>query len=117
MKNLLSFDEFVNEHYNVQEANDADGFNPTNTTDADPVGGALASVAELTPGKEYVLTVDADKHTDMIYQGVTNGVYIFNGEDKANDVQFSEEEISALIGKGGVAQVQEGASTEDEDEE
>jgi hypothetical protein len=53
----------------------------------------------------------------MIYQGVTNGVYIFNGEDKANDVQFSEEEISALIGKGGVAQVQEGASTEDEDEE
>lgn len=109
MKNLLSFDEFVNEHYKVQEASDADGFDPTTTTDVDPTGAALSTVADLTPGKEYVLTVGSEKNTDMIYQGVTDGVHIFNGEDKANDITFTEEEITSLIGDGGIAQVQEGA--------
>jgi len=107
MKNLKTFNEFVNENYNIQEATDADGFNPATTSDTDPVGGALKNASELLPGKEYVLTVDKDKHTDMIYQGVTNGVHIFNGEDKAHDKTFTDEELSALIAKGGVAQVQE----------
>jgi hypothetical protein len=107
MKNLLSFDEFVNEHYKIEEATDADGFNPAKTSDTDPVGGALKSADELLAGKEYVLTVGSEKHTDMIYQGVTNGVHIFNGEDKAHDKTFTSDEIADLIGKGGVAQVQE----------
>ena len=39
MKNLLSFDEFVNEHYNVEETKveegtDADGFDPAKRTAA-----------------------------------------------------------------------------------
>jgi hypothetical protein len=107
MKNLKTFDEFVNENYKIQEATDADGFNPSKTSDTDPVGGALKSATELLPGKEYVLTVGSEKHTDMIYQGVTNGVHIFNGEDKAHDKTFTSEEIEELISKGGVAQVQE----------
>jgi hypothetical protein len=107
MKNLLSFDEFVNEHYNVAEATDADGFNPTTTSDADPVGTSLKSVEELLPGKEYVLTVNGATHSDMLYAGVTDGVHMFNGEDKANPVQFSDEEIADVIAKGGIAQVQE----------
>jgi hypothetical protein len=107
MKNLKTFDEFVNENYKIQEASDADGFNPAKTSDTDPVGGALKAASELLAGKEYVLTVDGEKHTDMIYQGVADGVHIFNGEDKAHDKTFTEEELTALIGKGGVAQVQE----------
>jgi len=112
MKKLLSFDEFVNEHYKIQEATDADGFNPQNTTGEDPTGPALKSVAELLPGKEYVFTVDGAVNTDMIYQGVTNGVHIFNGEDKANDIQFTDVEIADVIAKGGFMQVLEGNATE-----
>ena len=113
MKKLLSFDEFVNEHYKIQEATDADGFNPQNTSYTDPTGPALKSVSELLPGKEYVITVDGAVNTDMIYQGVTDGIHIFNGEDKANDVQMTDVEISAVIAKGGFVQVLEGASTEE----
>ena len=47
MKKLLSFDEFVNEHYKIQEATDADGFNPQDTTGEDPTGPALKAVSEL----------------------------------------------------------------------
>lgn len=101
MKNLLSFDEFVNEHYKVEEATDADGFNPVNTTDADPTDAALKTTSELVPGKEYVV----DGKADMLYQGVTDGVHVFNGEDKANAVQFTEDEMAAIISKGGVAPV------------
>jgi hypothetical protein len=112
MKKLLSFDEFVNEHYKIQEATDADGFDPQTTTGVDPTGPALKSVSELLPGKEYVITVDGATNTDMIYQGVTDGVHIFNGEDKANDVQMTDVEIAAVIAKGGFVQVLEGVSTE-----
>jgi hypothetical protein len=106
MKNLLSFNEFVNEHYNAEEttvveATDADGFNPTTTTDADPTEAAIKSTEELVPGTEYV--VDGKK--DMLYQGVTDGVYVFNGEEKAEAVQFNEEEMAALVSGGKVAAV------------
>jgi hypothetical protein len=112
MKKLLSFDEFVNEHYKIQEATDADGFNPQNTTGEDPTGPVLKSVSELLPGKEYVITVDGNVNTDMYYAGVTDGVHLFNGEDKANDVQMTDVEIADVIAKGGFVQVLEGASTE-----
>jgi hypothetical protein len=111
MKKLLSFDEFVNEHYKIQEATDADGFNPQNTTGQDPTGPALKSVSELLPGKEYVITVDGNVNTDMYYAGVTDGVHLFNGEDKANDVQMTDVEIADVIAKGGFVQVLEGVST------
>jgi hypothetical protein len=111
MKKLLSFDEFVNEHYKIQEATDADGFNPQNTTGEDPTGPVLKSVSELLPGKEYVITVDGNVNTDMYYAGVTDGVHLFNGEDKANDVQMTDVEIADVIAKGGFVQVLEGVST------
>lgn len=113
MKKLLSFDEFVNEHYKIQEATDADGFNPANTSYEDPTGPVLTAVSELRPGKEYVITVDGAINTDMYYAGVTDGVHLFNGEDKANDIQFSDVEIADVIAKGGFAQVLEGNSTEE----
>jgi hypothetical protein len=132
MKHLLSFEEFVNENYKIQEASDADGFDPTkgNVTDPekapvkastgksdsevfssdqdpDKMAGKVASISDMKPGKEYVLTVDGKKHTDMLYQGVTDGVHIFNGEDKAHDVTLTDSELSALISKGGAVEVDE----------
>jgi len=111
MKNLLSFDEFVNEHYNVEETKevetkveegtDADGFDPSKTTDADPTEAAIKTVEELVPGTEYVV----DGKADMLYQGVTDGVYVFNGEEKAEAVQFTEDEMAALVSAGKVAAV------------
>jgi hypothetical protein len=101
MKNLLSFDEFVNEHYNVSEGDDSTGFDPTKTTDADATEAAIKTVEELVPGTEYVV----DGKTDMLYQGVTDGVYVFNGEEKAEAVQFTEEEMSSLVSAGKVSAV------------
>jgi hypothetical protein len=105
MKNFLSFDEFVNEKYQVLKSTGDEGFNPANTSSVDPTGPAIQTIEELTPGHEYVLTVDGEIHGDMIYQGSTGGVHIFNGEDKAHDVQFTEEEIIDLIGKGGISAI------------
>lgn len=105
MKNLLTFDEFVNEKYQVLESTDADGFNPENTSSVDPVGAQIQTIEELTPGHEYVLTVDGETHSDMIYQGSTGGVHIFNGEEEAKDVQFTDEEITDLIDNGGISAI------------
>jgi hypothetical protein len=99
MKRLLSFDEFVNEQY--------DNFDPTKTTGEDPIAKVLASVDELTPGKEYCLTIDGVKNCDMLYQGVTYGSYIFNGEDKAHDIALNAEQIQAAIDAKGIEEVAE----------
>jgi hypothetical protein len=132
MKNLLSFEEFINENYKIQEASDSDGFAPEkgNVTDPengpvkastgksdsevfssdqapDKMAGAASSISDMKPGKEYVLTVDGKRHTDMIYQGVADGIHIFNGEDRAHDVTFTDSELSALISKGGAIEVAE----------
>jgi hypothetical protein len=101
MKNLLSFGEFVNEHYKIEEATDADGFDPTFTKDIDPTGAAATSLSELTPGKEYVV----NGTTDLIYQGYTGGVHVFNGGDEANVVSLTDEELTDAIGKGTVSEV------------
>jgi hypothetical protein len=100
MKKLLSFEEFVNEHYKVEEATDADGFNPTTATETDEVVDTVKDLSGLVPGKEYELTVDGDAKKNMMFQGVTDGVYIFNSEDQEEDVRFSEEEMSAIVAKG-----------------
>jgi hypothetical protein len=136
MKNLLSFVEFVNENYKIEEANtsnfDAEGFdpikgNPTDpeksplkaTTgkntdpgfvsdqDSDKMAGKLSSISDIKPGKEYVLTVKGKKHSDMIYQGVADGVHIFNGEDKAHDVSLTDAELTSIISSGGAVEVDE----------
>jgi regulatory protein YycI of two-component signal transduction system YycFG len=105
MKRLLTFDEFVNEHYNVAEATDADGFNPTATTDKDEVIDTIKTVSELIPGKEYEFSDSEGAKKSMIFQGVTNGVYIFNSEDQKDAVRYTEEEISKVLSSGGAKKV------------
>jgi hypothetical protein len=100
MKKLLSFDEFVNEHYKVEEATDADGFNPATTTDADDVTATITDLSGLIPGKEYEFTVDGKTLSNMMFQGVTDGVYIFNSENQEDVVRYSEEEMAAILTKG-----------------
>jgi hypothetical protein len=100
MKKLLTFDEFVNEHYNVQEATDADGFNPTKTTDKDEVEDTIKELSGLVPGKEYELTIDGKGKKNMMFQGVTDSVYIFNSEDQEDAVRFSEEEMTKIVSAG-----------------
>ena len=145
MKNLLSFDQFVNEEYfpafdpahvgpadqsirttnsdakgfrpngavsgtqpiALKTNNDADGFNPTKTSDKDPVSGPLTSIIQLLPGKEYTVKVDGQENGDMLYAGYTDGVHLFNGEDKAHYLEFTEEEISSIIKAKGISQVLE----------
>jgi hypothetical protein len=100
MRKLLSFEEFVNEHYKVEEATDADGFNPTTTTDDDKVDSTVKDLSGLIPGKEYELTIDGNVKKNMMFQGVTDGVYIFNSEDQEEAVRFSEEEMTDILSKG-----------------
>jgi hypothetical protein len=92
---------------NQKTTNDADGFNPTKTSDVDPVSGPLNSIIQLLPGKEYDITVSGQLNGDMIYAGYSNGVHLFNGEDKAHYLEFTEEEISSIIKNKGVCQVLE----------
>ena len=96
MKSLLTFEEFVNEHYKVEEATDADGFNPTKADEVKGTEGTVKTLADLIPGKEYEMTVDGKKKS-MIFQGVTDGAYIFNAEDQEETIRYTEEEATDLI--------------------
>ena len=109
MKNLLSFEEFVNEHHNTQivEATDADGMDPKDSTKKSELK-PCANVSDLIPGKEYV--VDG---TSMLYQGVTDDVYTFNGKDESEVVTMKPEEIESLVSKKGVVPVAEEVPTEE----
>jgi hypothetical protein len=102
-RHIPTFEQFVNE-----AANDANGFDPAKAQDTDPTMSAIKTVAELLPGKEYVITLDGVKNTDMVYAGVTDGYYIFNEEDhNAEPKTFTKEAISKVIAAGGVSQVAE----------
>lgn len=99
-RHIPTFEQFVNEA--------ADGFDPATSKDTDPTMAAIKTVAELLPGKEYVVTLDGVKNTDMIYAGVTDGYYIFNEEDHNSEPKtFSEAAMSKIIAAGGVSQVAE----------
>lgn len=99
-RHIPTFEQFVN------EATDADGFNPQTASQADIVLKTILSLDELLPGKEYILTIDGKANNDMIYQGVTGGVHIFNEEDhNAEPVSFTDAELSTIIAAKGVSQV------------
>jgi hypothetical protein len=100
MKKLLSFEEFVNEHYNVDEATDADGFNPAVAATADEVTDTIKDLSGLIPGKEYEFTANGNLMANMMFQGVTDGVYIFNSENQEEAVRYTEEEMTAIITSG-----------------
>jgi len=89
MIHLQTFEEFINESA-------TEGFVPTQN--ADVIGDTIKAISELIPGQEYVL----DTNPEMLYQGNTGGVYIFNGEDKANDIQYTEADLTSLIVVGKV---------------
>lgn len=94
MKNLLSFDEFVNENY------DSEGFKPSQEPDV--LGKKVETIEEIVLGKEYKI-----EEKEYLYQGVTNGQYIFNGEDDADVINVNAEELQALITDGKVITVVE----------
>ena len=98
MKNLMSFDEFV-----INEAgkfDDASGFNPSKETTSDEFN------QELTPGKKYNVKKGAETSL-CIYQGNTDGVYVFNPESKKDGVvttpcEFTEAEYVAASKAGQI---------------
>ena len=101
-RHIPTFEQYLNEQ------TDANGFDPSKAKDADPEMAPIKSMTELLPGKEYAITIDGKKMTDMIYQGVTDGSYIFNEEDHNSEPKtFTEEEITKVITAGGVAQIAE----------
>ena len=99
-RHIPTFEQFVN------EATDADGFNPQTASQGDIVIKTILSLDELLPGKEYILTIDGKANNDMMYSGYTGGVHIFNEEDhNAEPVSFTDAELSAIIAAKGVSQV------------
>jgi len=109
MKNLLSFEEFVNENNTtpVVEASDADGMDPKDSAKKSVIE-PCASVSDLKPGKEY----DVDGKS-MLYQGVSDDVYVFNGKDGADAISMDPKEIEALVAKKGVSPVAEEVPAEE----
>jgi hypothetical protein len=98
MKNLKTFTEFVSES---QE------FDPAKTTDIDVLLPAIKSASELMPGKEYVINLDGKTHANMMYQGVSDGNYIFNSEDMETTLNLNAEQINGAVSIGGVQPVNE----------
>jgi len=97
---IPTFEQFVN------EATDADGFNPQSASQEDLKVSEIKTLEELIPGKEYILTIDGKENNDMVYQGVTDGYYVFNEEDhNAEPLTFDEEKISELVSKGAITRV------------
>jgi len=97
---IPTFEQFVN------EATDADGYNPQTASQADLKVSEIKTIEELIPGKEYILKIDGKENNDMVYQGVTDGYYVFNEEDhNAEPLTFDEQEISELVSKGAVTRV------------
>jgi hypothetical protein len=74
--------------FGLVEGTDADGFKPTSKKDI---------ITDYTVGQEYVI----DGETGYTYQGVTDGVHIFNSDKgEKSPKTFTEEEIkSAKIEK------------------
>jgi len=99
MKNLMSFDEFV---MNEAAKNDAAGFNPEKETKSDEFS------QELTPGKKYNVK-SGDTTSLCIYQGNTDGKFVFNPEAKVegettSPCEFTEEEFNAAIKAGDITE-------------
>lgn len=101
MKNLKTFAEFVSES---QE------FDPAKTTDIDVLLPAIKSASDLMPGKEYVINLDGKTHANMMYQGVSDGNYIFNSEDMKTTLNLNAEQINGAVSVGGVQRVNESKS-------
>jgi len=98
MKNLKTFLEYVAE---------AQEFDPSKTTDIDPVLPPVQSTSELIAGKEYVIKSTDKEYTDMLLVGIADGSYLFDSEDLEDVLRFSREEMEDLVSKGAIQQVAE----------
>ena len=94
------------EEYLAEQADASFAFDPAKSTDQDPTGEPLKSIDELTPGKEYVITLDGENHKNMGYSGYTDGYHIFNEADhKEEPMTFSDEALGKIIAAKGIAEV------------
>lgn len=94
MKNLLSFNEFINESYaelEVKQLHEHDTLNKT-----------IETIEEIVVGKEYKF-----EEKEYLYQGVTEEQHIFNGENETDTINVNTEELQALITDGKVIAVTE----------
>lgn len=99
-RHIPTFEQFVNEQADF-------AYDPAKAKDNDKVVAVLKTIDELTPGKEYIVTLDGVKNDDMIYQGVTDNVHIFNEEDHNKEPKsFSTDALSKVIAAGGISQVE-----------
>ena len=98
-RHIPTFNQYVNEQADF-------AYEPAVVKDADRVVSVLKSIDQLIPGKEYILTLDGVKNDDMIYQGVTDNVHIFNEEDHNKEPKsFSTDALSKVIAAGGISKV------------
>lgn len=81
MENLKTFEEFVNENYLAEK---------------------ISSFAQVHPGKKYNLKIDKASHNNMIYVGETDGVHIFGGASKSDELTCTYEELADIIKKGDI---------------
>jgi hypothetical protein len=98
MKNLKTFEEFLAESHE---------FDPAKTNDIDVLLPAIKSASDLKPGNEYTITVDGNTYTDMMYQGLADGNYIFNSEDMEVSMNLKRDQIESAISVDGIQQVNE----------
>ena len=101
MKNLLTFNEFLNEGKKYQGREVLPNWIDPNRD----FGKVLKSIKELKVGAEYILHEPGMDvwQAEYIYQGYTGGKYIFNSSTQFGDsgpMEFTETEMAFDI-KGG----------------
>jgi hypothetical protein len=100
-RHIPTFDQYL-----AEQADASFAYDPAKSKDVDPTGTPLKSVDDLTPGKEYVITLDGTSHKNMVYSGVTDGYHIFNEADhKEEPTTFTSEAIAKVIAAEGVKEV------------
>lgn len=101
MKNLLTFNEFLNESKTYK----GDDVYPDWIDPSRDFGKPLKSVRELKVGAEYIIWEPGMRvwHAEYIYQGYTGGKFIFNSATQFDDggpMEFTDTEMAFDI-KGG----------------
>ena len=92
MKNILTFDEYINENYiNEEDSVEKDATDEPTEVEA-VIGDVIETIDAFVPGKEY--SIDGETY---IYQGVTNDKYIFNGKDETSVVDVTAEELQVML--------------------
>jgi hypothetical protein len=105
MKNIKSFEAFVNESLNEAKKYKGREVLPNWIDPARDFGAPVKNVKDLKPGAEYILWEPGmdSWQAEWIYQGQTGGEYIFNDSNKeADPMIFSDAEIKEYIKDGDI---------------